>query len=91
MFIARDRAVDTGSRRIENRAGSAMLGKPRAPGPTHHLLLRRIGLVPSWHSRGSSASAPRCLVTLSEILPPAGTSGSRMDACRLVEVVGWLG
>jgi hypothetical protein len=23
-------------------------------------------------------------------MPPAGTSGSRMDVCRLVEVVGWL-
>jgi len=23
-------------------------------------------------------------------LPPAGTSGSRMDACRLVKVVCWL-
>ena len=24
------------------------------------------------------------------VMPPAGTSGSRMDVCRLVEVVGWL-
>ena len=23
-------------------------------------------------------------------MPPAGTSGSRMDVCRLVEAAGWL-
>lgn len=53
---------------------------------------RRVGMPPmsAVRRRGLAKMSGNAARAAFLRLPPAGTSGSRMDACRSVEVAGWL-